>query len=149
MQLELSIALTCGPESCRVRNVESGAEVEARYASAVQDRIKIRPGDLVVIDAGVEPPQAVWRCWVGTVKIVHHDRVVVALGAPGHDRGQVVEAPMAPALRGRIQPGATVFVTHAGGAASLLDVAPDGVPSAPAQLREALFPKVIAVYSAM
>lgn len=153
MQLELTIAIACGPASCRVRGVENGSEVEAAYAPAMQDRIKIRPGDLVVVDVAVQPPLTVWRSWLGTVKLVEPHRAVVALGR-GDGRGQVVEVALpreaqerpAPAVEAGV--GDEVFLTHKDGTHEILDLARDGEPVDPARLREVLFPQVSALYAA-
>lgn len=117
------------------------------YAPAMQDRIKIRSSDLVVVDVAVEPPLTVWRPWLGTVKIVEPDRAVVALGR-GDGRGMVVDVPLTAATRDRPAPGDEVFLTHRLGTQVILDFARDGVPVDPARLREALFPEVRALYAA-
>lgn len=50
MDLTWAIALSCAAAGGRVQLLNGDTVIETRYAQPVQDTIKIRPGQLVVID---------------------------------------------------------------------------------------------------
>src|SRR3712207_2422344 len=77
MELSLAVAEACGPTTCDIRLVTGGL-LTARYGERVQDRIKVRPGDLVAVDGSVEPPAVVWRWWHGTIERLAGDRAAVS-----------------------------------------------------------------------
>ena len=70
----LGVATSCGPQSCQVILVDGG-DGEFRYSAAMQDTIKVRPGDLVALDAAAG--EVVYRWWRGTVDRVEDGRAEV------------------------------------------------------------------------
>ncbi len=147
MNLELAVAESCGPTSCRVRSVTDGSTIEAVYGARVQDTIKVRPGDLVALDQATQPPEVVWRWWHGTVERIDGDCAEVSRNhnqpTPEHSRRRSDQLPVTPALAGRLRPGDTVF--FGGASRSVLDVAREGVPTHPEWLT-ATFPAIVAQY---
>ncbi len=147
MNLELAVAESCGPRTCRVRSVADGAEIEAAYAAPVQDRIKVRSGDLVAVNHGTHPPEVVWRWWHGRVERVLGDRAAVSRNhtqpTPEPSRRRTDELPLAPGLAGQLRAGDTVF--FGGSEPRVLDIARDGMPANPDLLR-ASFPAIVAAY---
>src|SRR5215213_1322307 len=101
MELSLAIAESCEPDSCTVRRLDGG-RLTARYGEHVFNRIKIRPGDLVALDDGAEPPAVVWRWWHGTVESVEGDRATVSRThtqpAPEHSLSRADELAVRPDL---------------------------------------------------
>jgi SAM-dependent methyltransferase len=62
MDLCLAVAVSCTDESCRVQFLESQAAIDApRSEPMVEHGITVRPGDLVAVDRGADPPQVVYR----------------------------------------------------------------------------------------
>lgn len=148
MELELAVALACGPEGCRVRYVERDASAAVAYADQVRDRIKVRPGDLVAVDRTTEPARLVWRWWHGRVEAVAGDRITVSRNVtqagPDEPRRGPVDVVLGDAWRGQVAPGDHVY--YGGEAKAVLDVARAGLPSQPKRLREEHFPAIRAAY---
>ena len=149
MNLELAVAETCGPTSCTVRYVDTSASVQARYSARVQNRVKVRPGDLVAVDRGVAPPEIVWRWWHGTVERVEGGRAFVSRNitqqAPGDPRRATVAVGLSEGLAGGVAPGDTVFFEGQDEKLAVA-VARGGVPADPARLRVARFPQIVSAY---
>ena len=149
MQLELAVAETCDPTTCRVRAL-NGTRTTARYAAPVQDKVKVRPGDLVALNREAEPPEVVWRWWHGTVERVEGERAVVSRNVtqrqPGDPQRATMEAALPPELAGQVQPGDTVY--FGGEEKRVLDVARGGVPAHPGRLAGA-FPAIVDAYQRM
>ena len=149
MNLELAVAATWRPTSCPIRYVDSNAGAEARYSARVQDRVKIRPGDLVAVDRSAAPPEVVWRWWHGTVERVEGDHAFVSRNitqqAPGDPRRATMQIRLSEELAGGVAPGDTVFFEGQEEKA-VVAVARRGVPADPARLRAARFPNVISAY---
>lgn len=148
MELELAIALACGPEGCQVRYVESGATQETPYADQVRDRIKVRPGDLVAVDRAATPARLVWRWWQGRVEAIDRGQAKVSRNVtqagPDDPRRALIDVALGAAWQGQVAPGD--FVYYGGETKAVLDVVRAGVPSRPARLREEHFPAIIAAY---
>jgi hypothetical protein len=146
MQLELGIARECRPDGCRVQRMD-GAAIDARYATPVQDKIKVRPGDLVALDLESQPPHIVWRWWQGTVEEVAGTRARVSRNvsqsAPDAPRRASRDLALSEALAGQVRQGDTVYFGDDG----VIDIARDGLPANPERLRAERFPGVIAAYA--
>lgn len=153
MQLDLAIAVECTPTACRVRTLDGNVVLDAHYGALVQDRIKVRPGDLVVLDTGVQPPEVVWRWRHGTVQEVNGDQVKVTRNVsqarPEDPRAAALTGQLPSALVGQVNSGDTVFLTHVEEEHRVLDVAREGNPAHLEQLREELLPEVRTAYGGM
>jgi len=152
MQLELAVAAACEPTSCRVRLLDGQTVVEARYAKPVQDRVKVRPGDMVAIDQGAEPPEVVWRWWYGVVERVEGERAVLARNVtqrkPGDARRGSETAAVPPGLLGEVNVGDTVFF-FGHDEPLIVDVARSGLPAQPDRIRAGGFRGISAAYERM
>lgn len=84
-QLQLAVARSCGPETCEAEEVATATTTTARYSDAVRGAIKVRPGDLVLLDPSTTPPTLVWRWWGGTVESVDGGRAVVSRNVTQRD----------------------------------------------------------------
>ncbi len=146
MDLELAVAESCGATSCRVRSL-SGSVLDARYAALVQDRIKVRPGDLVAVNRAAQPPEVVWRWWHGRIERVEGDRAEVSRNhtqpTMAHSRRRTEAMAVAPELAGHLRVGDTVFFGPE--PVGVLDVAREGMPTHPERLR-VLLPEVVSAY---
>ncbi len=150
MELELAIAVTCEPAGCQVRHL-GGGETSVRYGTAVQDRIKIRPGDLVVLDSAAHPPAVVWRWWHGRVERMEGGTAVIShkVGAPRPgDPERTEEAVSVPDwLAGSFTAGDTVYFTHGGQEGGIVDLARNGSPLHPERVCTDAFPEILATYA--
>lgn len=148
MELELAVALACGPEGCHVRYIEGGASVEVAYADQVRDQIKVRPGDLVAVDRAPEPARLVWRWWHGRVEAVTGDEITVSRNVtqsgPDDPRRITADVALGADWRDQVAPGDLVY--YGGEPKAVLDVARAGKPSRPERLREEHFPAILAAY---
>ena len=63
MELELGIVESCDGCGCRVRLLGQAGTLSVTYSAAVQDRIRIRQGDLVAVNLAASLPEIVWRWW--------------------------------------------------------------------------------------
>lgn len=146
MQLEFGVARECRSDGCQVQRLD-GSGTETRYAPPVQDRIKVRPGDLVAVDLDSEPPRIVWRWWHGTVEAVAGERAhvsrYVSQNSAGGPRRASRELVISENLIGQVRPGDTVYFNDAG----VIDVARNGLPANAGRLRAEQFPEVVAAYA--
>ncbi len=154
MELELAIAVTCEPAGCQVRYLEGGETSLVRYGASVQDRIKIRPGDLVAVDSTAQPPAVVWRWWQGRVERTEGATAVVSrkVNAPRPGDPECAEQPMpVPAwLAGSVADGDTVYHSgHSGKERRIVDLARYGAPLHPERVRSEAFPGILATYACM
>lgn len=153
MKLELAIAKSCSPSSCKVELLHDSSVIEARYSAPVQDTIKIRPRELVAVDVSEEHPEVVYRvARLGAVERMEGDRVgVLRLNGAGEAMAdqhgvRVHYVPPTGGLEATFAPGDEVFFT-AGAEGELLDVAVDGRPAQPERLRAKFFPRIIQLYA--
>jgi hypothetical protein len=140
MNLSLAFAERCEPATCTIRAIDNGERREARYGRHVQDRIKVRPGDLVAVDGAADPPEVVWRWWHGRVERIDGDRAEVSRNhtqpTPEHSRRHSKEMAIPAHLVTQVRTGDTVI--FGSGDAGLLDVIRDGRPANPARLESLL-----------
>jgi len=123
-----------------------------RYGAAVQDRIKVRPGQLVAIDRAPQAPEVVWRWMTGTVEEVAGDRVAVtrsnAAGKPlARDDGERTWLGGLDRPARRPAPGDLVFFCTVD-EPEVADIAREGVPSEPERLRAEYFPIIERAHAA-
>jgi hypothetical protein len=142
MKLELAVAETCLTSGCHVRLMRAGGSIQAAYSASVQDKIKVRPGDLVAVDTDGTTPEVVWRWWAGTVERVSAGTAVVSRNVtqsgPEHPRRASSELPLSPEVEGFVAAGDTVFYGSA-----IVAVARQGVPERAEQLAQRLLPVVV------
>ncbi|MGI8969878.1 MAG: hypothetical protein ACR2HB_04065, partial [Dehalococcoidia bacterium] len=154
MDLELAVAESCNSVACRVRYVDDQTALDAQYSAPVQDRIKIRPGDLVAVDRSVNPVALVWRWRHGTVEQVNGDSVTVQIRVtqrrPDDPDRASVELVLPEGLKEAVTAGDTVFFDHGGeGGGVILDVARNGMPAHAASVRSQAFPAIFETYDRM
>ncbi len=73
MQLSLALAISCDADGAEVESLDDGTRRRTRWSDAVRDTIRVRPGDLVAVDAD----EVVWRWWGATVTEVGDAGVVI------------------------------------------------------------------------
>lgn len=138
MELSWGIALSCATAGCRVQLLNEEQVIETRYAQPVQDTIKIRPGQWVVVDQSVTPPETVWRLFTMQVTARHANTVTVVDLARGGEK----PLPAAPLIAQSLIVGDTVLA----GVDQIYDQVVDGKPVHPDQLLAALKPTIVATY---
>lgn len=111
MNLSFGIAVAGNPDGMTVRDLATNSTIATSFSPAMRDRIRVRAGDLVVVDRDKE--QTVWRWWGGTVERVDGETAVVSrrVSEPtpdGSDRGET-EAAIAPGLADLVLPGARAY----------------------------------------
>lgn len=148
MKLELGIVESCDNTGCRVRLLDQTAPCKTRYAAAVQDRIRIRRGDLVAVDLAPELPELVWR-WLQV-------EVLQPLQEAPAAAGQVIVGARGVAAKARIvrpglelAPGDHAWLAKSERGPEVVDRADDGRPADPEWIRRTWFPLIEAEYAAM
>jgi hypothetical protein len=139
MQLELATVISCTPDGCRVTPVADGPAFETRYSALVQDRVKIRPGQLVAVDMEPPVPEVAWRWYQAQVVEPGADLVIVA------ERERQLNAARVPGLETTAGAGDVLWVTGMEGVWELHDRVAAGKPAHPARLRERVFPRIEAL----
>ena len=74
VDLALGVVRSCAADGCDVEPLAGGPPWRAGYSDAVRNRIRVRPGDLVAVDAA--GPTIVWRWWSGVVEATGTDGTV-------------------------------------------------------------------------
>lgn len=138
MELTWAIALSCATAGCRVQLLNGDKVIETRYAQPVQDTIKIRPGQLVVIDQSTMPPQTVWRLFQMQVTAIHEGAVTLLDLARGGEKSMTLPTLIHQSLR-----VSDVVWT---GVDQIYDRVVGGKPAHPDQLLTALRPTIVATY---
>ncbi|MEZ4735855.1 MAG: sigma-70 family RNA polymerase sigma factor [Caldilineaceae bacterium] len=138
MELTWGIALSCATAGCRVQLVEDAQIIETRYAQPVQDNIKIRPGQLVVVDQSVTPPETVWRLFHMQITALTEDEAVLWDTARGGEK----RVPLPALIEQPLRPGDAVWA----GINQVCDRVVEGKPAHPTALLAALKPTIVATY---
>jgi RNA polymerase sigma factor (sigma-70 family) len=138
MELTWGIALSCATAGCRVQLLDGDKILETRYAQPVQDTIKIRPGQLVVVDQSVTPPETVWRLFAMQVTALN-DSTVTLLDLV---RGGEKSVPLPLLIDQSLCIGDAVWA----GIDQVCDRVVDAKPAHPTQLLAALKPTIVATY---
>ena len=145
MKMTLAIVESCTPVGSRVRVVSSDQVIETRYSAPVlENRIRIRPGQLVAVDTSKKTPETVWR-WVRTR--VHQVEGGRALA--GADEASVCSVALIEELAGELAAGDDVWVCGTPEGPQIHDLVADGKPANPARLESYAFPIIIATYKEM
>ena len=111
--------------------------METRYSALVQDRVKIRPGQLVALDMEPLIPEVAWRWYRARVVQAGEREVVV------QERERQLSAALLPDLETAHGVGDEIWVTGMDGGWELHDTVVDGKPSDPSRLREKIFPRIV------
>ncbi|NIM94643.1 MAG: hypothetical protein GTO18_13160 [Anaerolineales bacterium] len=128
MELELGIVENCHPHGCNVVHMDDRI-IETRYSHLVQDRIQIRPGQLVALDMSEDPARIMWR-WVRVQVFEFRDgRVIVDDG-----KCQLISLSLVEELGLDIAKGDDVWVCNVGHDGEIHDRVIDGRPEHPEQL---------------
>lgn len=138
MELTWGIALSCATAGCQVQLVDGDQIIETRYAQPVQDTIKIRPGQLVVVDQSVTPPETVWRLFAMQVTARNAESVNLQDLARGGEKVM----PLPALIEQPLAIGDTVWA----GVNQVYDRAVDGKPAHPDELLFILKPTIVATY---
>ena len=129
MNLSLAIAHACDDDGCDIEALDGGRR-RARWSDAVRNTIRVRPGDLVAVDADT----VVWRWWGGAVVTATDDTVTVernvAQREPGDPRTAQIDVALPDELRGSVAAGDRVWfdresVVAAGSPESVVSRLPD------------------------
>ncbi len=141
MQLELATVISCGPSGCLVTPLAAGPAFETRYSALVQDRVKIRPGQLVAVDMQPEVPEVAWRWY--QARVVDPDDTLVIV----QERERQLAAAQVPGLETDSSAGDFLWITGMDGVWELHDRVVEGKPAQPSRLREKVFPRIEALLS--
>ena len=139
MNLALGIVISCGTAVCRVKLIESDEEVETRYSLKIQDQIKIRPRQTVVINQTPSPPETVFRMFYSEVRSVNGDEIMVEQLRDERNRGKgdVIKAELEPGLDLDLKVGDQVY-----GYSVIHGLVDQGKPADAAQLLATITPRV-------
>ncbi len=138
MELCWGIALSCATAGCRVQLLDGNQVIETRYAQPVQDNIKIRPGQLVVVDQSVTLPETVWRLFQMQVTAINHGTVTLLDLARGGEKTM----PLSALIEQPLVVGEAVWT----GIDQVCDRVVDGKPAHPDALLAALKPTIVGTY---
>jgi hypothetical protein len=136
MQLELATVISCDPHGCRVTPVAGGQTYETHYSALVQDRVKIRPGQLVAVDLDPAVPEVAWRWYKAHIIETGEQQIVVK------ERDRYLTVVNAPQMELAAEVSDLIWVTGMQGTWELHDRVVDGKPSDPAQLQEKVLPRI-------
>jgi len=138
MELCWGITLSCATAGCRVQLLGGDKVIETRYAQPVQDTIKIRPGQLVVVDQGVNPPETVWRLFQMQVTAINKGAVTLFDVARGGEKAMPLPVLFDPPL----SVGELVWT----GVEQVYDRVVAGKLAHPDELLAALRPTIVGTY---
>lgn len=147
MDLKLAIATTAGPTDCTIRWLDAPDEHAAHYSSAMQDRIKVVPRQLIAVDTATAPLTVMWRWFRGVVILRRDDHVVVDnhIYQPGF-RMPISVMRLPDVLEVDVPLGAEVFYSPEPHGA-VIDVVADDGPAHPTRLAADMFPAIADVYA--
>jgi hypothetical protein len=137
LNLKLAVAETCETDRCQVTLIDDGRSLTARYTALMINRMKIYPGQLVVIDMEAAEPEIAWR-W-------HRARVleISPEGASLEDPvGRRIEAARIPGLAPDLAPGDEVWITGFGPTMEVHAKIIDNRPAQLEQLKALILPRV-------
>ena len=77
LKLQLGIALPCTRDGCEIQLLDTETRVDGHYSARVRNRIKIRPKQLVAIDATEGVSEIVWRWYRTLVMEVDEQNLLV------------------------------------------------------------------------
>lgn len=132
----LAVARSCTPLGCDVEHFD-GTTSFAAYSPEVLDAIKVRPGDLVAVDA--DNQTVVWRWWTGTIIAVDGLTATVVRNvtqrSDGDPRQGFCDVDLPEGLADSIREGETVwFGTEKERKIAVAVAGPDGKVQNPANL---------------
>jgi hypothetical protein len=147
MMLRLALVSRSDEQGCDVRWMDEEGLHAVGYSAPVQNRVKIRPGQLVAVDMEATPPAIVWRWFRGPVVYRVEDYVVVNNRV--YQTGfrfpiSVVRIPEAVEVEVGLDD--EVFHSH-GPDGVVIDTVVDGRPAHPARIAADLFPALEETYA--
>lgn len=142
MNLELALNVSCNDTGCHVLLVRNDEVIDTKYSHLVQDRIRIKPQQLVAIDTSQQIPELVWR-WVRAIVIEVNE---TSLGIKGGS-GRVDFASRVSQLALNLSIGDEVWFCKTDQDLEVHDQIMDGKPAHPDQLLEYITPIIERVYS--
>jgi hypothetical protein len=141
MNLELALVISCTNKGCLVRTVNGDELVETCYSALVQDRIKIKPDQLVAIDKSVDPPEIMWRWVSAIVDRIEDERILVSDG-----KCTLISHAIVHALNLDLEPDDDVWVCNVGHDFEVHDNIVRGKPEHPERLLAYIEPTIISTY---
>ena len=140
MKLKLAIVQECGPEGCKVQDLNGAEPYQAAYSALVRDRIRIRQRQMVAVDSSANPPEIVWRWHRPQVLETKPEGIVVALGGEYCNAVTLAELPL------EVQAGDQVWACGVPDGYEIHDRVVDEQPAHPERLLAYITPVIEAVY---
>ncbi len=141
MKLELALVISSNKAGCLVSVLRNNLPIEAKYSLLVQDRIMIRPKQLVAIDRESSPPIIVWR-WLRGAVLELNDDVVVVDDMQGH----AAKVSRIPALPLTLKLDDEVWVCGVGESFEIHDLLVDEKPRQPNRILRYITPIIEEIY---
>ena len=141
MKLELAIVLSCTKTGCHVAPLKNNSHINVRYSSLVQDRIMIRPEQMVAVNTDTNPPEIVWR-WLRAAVIDLTTDIIVVDDMQGHPAkvSLVSELPLTLTVDDEI------LTCGTGQDFEIHDIIVDGKPTHPKRLLRYITPIIEEIY---
>lgn len=77
MNLALAFVHSCGKSGCQVKLLDHDTLIDTRYTLQMQDQIRVRPGQLVIIDQQSQPVRTVFRLYRSKVVAIEDGQIYV------------------------------------------------------------------------
>ena len=142
MNLKLAIVKSCSETGCRVITLDSNSPLNVNYSKLVQDRIKIRPGQMVALNTETNPPEIVWR-WIRTAVFELTADVIVVDDMQGHP-AQVSRVNELPLI---LSENDEVWACSTGSNFEVHDIIMDEKPTKPNRLIKYITPIINDIYN--
>ncbi|MEM7132863.1 MAG: RNA polymerase sigma factor [Chloroflexota bacterium] len=143
MNLALAKVVSCRTDGCLVRLLETDELVDTHYSAKIQDKIKIRPEQVVVIHKSPTSSQTLYRLFLAQVTEIRNNQLTVEILRDEGDRGKgrYHQAKIADGLELALNVGDDVY-----GYNTIFDRSTNGRPDNPGQLLATVSPKVKKIY---
>ena len=142
MNLALAFVHSCGKSGCQVKLLDDNSLIDTRYTLQMQDRIRVRPGQLVVIDRQSQPVRTVFRLYRSKVVAIESGQIYVERSFVGWYKIQPkYAATLAEGLSLDLKVGDEVW-----GRDVIFDKVEDGKPKDPKRLLNIVSPLVSKIY---
>lgn len=77
MNLALAFVHSCGKSGCQVKLLGDDTLIDTRYTLQMQDKIRVRPGQLVIVDQQSQPVRTVFRLYRSKVVAIEAGQIYV------------------------------------------------------------------------